>query len=144
MYFMDSSRSDWRKGFNRSAMTFLTRSFWSVSYTHLADGRTAKVKLLDLQEKTDTMAHAVREARVKVEVNGAQAWLTSATYHLPQAVGGVQIDCPITRGYNANSGEDSWGLVKDARLRLWPAGAPWIGPVSYTHLDVYKRQAEQC
>ena len=91
-----------------------------------ADGKTAKVKLIDLQEKTDSMAKAVREAKVKVEVNGAETWLTSANYHLPQTVGGVQIDCPITLGYNANSGEDSWGLEKDARLRLWPAGAPWI------------------
>jgi hypothetical protein len=57
---------------------------------------------------------------VHVEVNGAEAWLTSANYNLPQSVGGVQIDCPITRGYNADSGEDSWGLEKDARLRLWP------------------------
>ena len=24
------------------------------------------------------------------------------------------MDCPITRGYNANSGRDSWGLEKDA------------------------------
>ncbi|MBB5035550.1 PKD domain-containing protein [Prosthecobacter vanneervenii] len=99
----------------------------------LADGSVAQVKLLDLQEKTDTMAHAVRQARVKVAVNGAEVWLTSANYHLPQSVGGVQIDCPITRGYNANSGEDSWGLVADARLRLWPAGAPWIEPGTFVY-----------
>ena len=36
--------------------------------------------------------------------------------------GGVQVDCPITGGYRSNSGEDLWGLVKDARIRLWPAG----------------------
>jgi murein DD-endopeptidase MepM/ murein hydrolase activator NlpD len=98
-----------------------------------AGGATAKVKLLDLQEKVDSMAKAVREARVKVEVNGSQIWLTSANYNLPQSVGGVQIDCPITRGYNANSGEDSWGLEKDARLRLWPAGAPWIEPGTFVY-----------
>jgi murein DD-endopeptidase MepM/ murein hydrolase activator NlpD len=98
-----------------------------------ADGRTAHVKLLELEEKTDSMSHAVREARVKVEVNGAQAWLTSANYQLPQPLGGVQIDCPITRGYNANSGEDSWGLEKDARLRLWPAGSPWIEPGTFVY-----------
>lgn len=99
----------------------------------LADGSTAKVTLLDLQEKTDSMAKAVREAKVKVQVNGAEAWLTSANYNLPQTVGGVQIDCPITRGYNANSGEDSWGLEKDARLRLWPAGSPWIEPGTFVY-----------
>jgi murein DD-endopeptidase MepM/ murein hydrolase activator NlpD len=99
----------------------------------LADGSVAKVKLLDVQEKRDSMAKAVREAKVKVEVNGAEAWLTSANYNLPQPVGGVQIDCPITRGYNADSGEDSWSLEKDARLRLWPAGSPWINPGTFVY-----------
>ena len=99
----------------------------------LADGSVAKVKLLDVQEKRDSMAKAVREAKVKVEVNGIGAWITSANYNLPQLLGGVQIDCPITRGYNANSGEDSWGLEKDARLRLWPAGAPWINPGTFVY-----------
>jgi len=98
-----------------------------------ADGSTARVKLLELDEKVDSMSHAVREAKVKVEVNGVQAWLTSANYHLPQNLGGVQIDCPITRGYNANSGEDSWGLEKDARLRLWLAGSPWIEPGTFVY-----------
>ncbi len=97
----------------------------------LADGKLAKVRLLDLQEKVDSMAGAVREAKVTVEVNGEKAVLSSANYQLPQAVGGVQVDCPITRGYNANSGEDSWGLEKDARLGLWPAGSPWIEPDTY-------------
>ncbi|HBJ86680.1 MAG TPA: hypothetical protein DDZ88_23055 [Verrucomicrobiales bacterium] len=99
----------------------------------LADGSTAKVKLLDVQEKRDSMAKAVREAKVMVEVNGTEAWLTSANYNLPQTVGGVQIDCPITRGYNADSGQDSWGLEKDARLRLWPAKSPWINPGTFVY-----------
>jgi murein DD-endopeptidase MepM/ murein hydrolase activator NlpD len=99
----------------------------------LADGSRTNVKLLDVQEKLDSMSAAVREARVKIEINGKEAWLTSANYNLPQAVGGVQVDCPITRGYNANSGEDSWGLEKDARLRLWPAGSPWIEPGTFVY-----------
>ena len=73
----------------------------------LADGNKAKAKLLDVQEKLDSMSAAVREAKVRIELNGKEAWLTSANYNLPQTVGGVQVDCPITRGYNANSGEDS-------------------------------------
>lgn len=99
----------------------------------LADGSKARVKLLDVQEQLDSMSAAVREARVKIEINGKEAWLTSANYNLPQTVGGVQVDCPITRGHNANSGEDSWGLEKDARLRLWPAGAPWIEPGTFVY-----------
>lgn len=99
----------------------------------LADGSTARVKLLDVQERRDSMSKAVREARVKVQVNGAAGWLTSANYNLPQTIGGVQIDCPITRGYNADSGTESWGLEKDARLRLWPNGAPWIEPGTFVY-----------
>ncbi|WP_395716680.1 PKD domain-containing protein [Prosthecobacter sp.] len=99
----------------------------------LADQSIAKVKLLKLDEKTDSMAKAVREAKVLVEVNGEQKCLTSANYNLPQLVGGVQIDCPITRGYKANSGEDSWGLEKDARLRLWSKNAPWIEPGTFVY-----------
>ena len=30
-------------------------------------------------------------------------------------------------------------VVDKSRLRLWVAGM-YLGPVSYTHLDVYKRQ----
>ena len=99
----------------------------------LANGSVAKVKLVALDEKTDSMAKAVREAKVTIEVNGEKAVLSSANYHLPRMVGGVQVDCPITRGYNANSGEDSWGLEKDARLRLWPAGSPWIEPGTFVY-----------
>lgn len=99
----------------------------------LADGQTVHVELLDVQETADSMSKAVREAKARVKVNGAETWLTSANYNLPQTVAGVQIDCPITRGYNANSGEDAWGLVKDARLRLWPAGSPWIEPGTFLY-----------
>jgi murein DD-endopeptidase MepM/ murein hydrolase activator NlpD len=94
----------------------------------LADGSTATLKLLELKERVDTMSAAVREARVRIELNGETLWLGSANYHLPVQAGGAQVDCPVTRGYNANSTRDSWGLQKDARLRLWPAGSPWIEP----------------
>ena len=65
---------------------------------------------------------------MKVEVNGKPVTLTSGNYHLPVPAGGVQVDCPVTGGYRSNSSEDPWGLVKDARIRLWPAGSPWIEP----------------
>lgn len=99
----------------------------------LADGQMVHVELLDVQETVDSMSKAVREAKVRVKVNGAETWLTSANYNLPQTIAGVQMDCPITHGYNANSGEDSWGLEKDARLRLWPAGSPWIAPGTFLY-----------
>lgn len=99
----------------------------------LADGATVRVRLLDLQETRDTINQAVRAARVSVEIDGRPATLASGNYHLPVTVGRVQIDCSITRGYYANSGSDSWGLVKAARVRLWPAGSPWIEPETFVY-----------
>lgn len=99
----------------------------------LADGAKVSARLIDLREERDSMSGAVRVARVKVSVNGAEAWLTSANYNLPLTVGGAQVDCPITKGYNSNSGTDSWGLLKDARLRFWPAGSPWMEPGTFVY-----------
>src|SRR5262249_5272513 len=101
----------------------------------LADGTSARVKLLDVEEERDGVRSAIRQARVRVEVNGQATTLVSANYRLPIAVGGVQIDCPVTRGYykNCDPFEDSWGLGKDARLRLWPAGSPWAAPGTFAY-----------
>jgi murein DD-endopeptidase MepM/ murein hydrolase activator NlpD len=99
----------------------------------LAGGNTATVKLLAVDERRDPFRSAVREAKVKVEVNGETVTLASGNYQLPVAAGRVQLDCPITRGYRSNSTEDLWGLVADARIRLWPAGSPWIEPASFAY-----------
>jgi len=100
----------------------------------LADGSLARLKLLDLQETRDKLRNAVRALRVKVEVNGQTVTLASAMYQLPVTVAGVQIDCPITRGLTDNSSKQNvWGLTKDARFRLWPAGSPWIEPGTFTY-----------
>src|SRR6185312_10867045 len=80
----------------------------------LANGTKARVKLLRLDETRDLLRDAVREARVQIELNGQSLVLTSATYHLPVAFAGIQIDCPITKGHVANSSEgNAWGLLKD-------------------------------
>jgi murein DD-endopeptidase MepM/ murein hydrolase activator NlpD len=97
----------------------------------LSDGSTVRVKLLVVEETRDALRDAIRVARVKIAINGKTATLTSANYNLPVTVGGVQVDCPITKGYYTNSGSDSWGLAKDARLRLWPAGSPWTQPGTF-------------
>jgi murein DD-endopeptidase MepM/ murein hydrolase activator NlpD len=94
----------------------------------LANGNKVKVKLLDVQEERDSLRRAIRRATVKVEINGTPATLTSGTYHLPTTVGDVQIDCPVTKGYydRHDTFEDSWGLEKDARLRIWAKDSPWM------------------
>jgi len=100
----------------------------------LANGTKARVKLLRLEETLDALRDAVRQARVQIELNGQPLVLTSATYHLPVTFAGVQIDCPITRGHVTNSSEgNAWGLLKDARLRFWPTGSPWIEPGTFVY-----------
>src|SRR5688572_27445628 len=99
----------------------------------LSDGTSVRVKLLDLKETLDEVNNAVRRAEVKVEVNGKAATLTSGNYRLPTAVAGVQIDCPITKGYLAKARKNVWGLLKDARFRVWPAGSPWIPPGTFLY-----------
>jgi murein DD-endopeptidase MepM/ murein hydrolase activator NlpD len=103
------------------------------SAVELCDGSKAIVKLLAVDETRDKIRSAMRKAKAKVSVNGQTVELTSATYHLPTTVAGIQVDCPITRGYVTNSNQDHWGLVKAARLRLWPAGSPWIEPGTFVY-----------
>lgn len=97
----------------------------------LADGSSASVELQTLTEKRDSLRDAIREARVEIVLNGKPAALIAGNYQLPITVGGVRIDCSITRGYLSNSGRDSWGLKKDARFRLWPAGSPLMRPGTF-------------
>jgi hypothetical protein len=41
----------------------------------------------------------------------------------------------VTTRYSENCDpfEDSWGLDKGARLRLWPAGSPWTAPGTFAY-----------
>ena len=103
----------------------------------LCDGKTAIVKLLDLQETRDSLRNAVRQARVTVEVNGRRVTLTAAYYRLPVTVGDVAIDCAVTKGC-VQEGKNPWALDADARLRLWPAESPWIRPGTFTYPTVQR------
>jgi murein DD-endopeptidase MepM/ murein hydrolase activator NlpD len=99
----------------------------------LSNGKIAAVKLLAVHETRDSLRAAVRSAEVEVEIDGARARLACGNYTLPVRAGAVQADCNITKGYYGNSGSDQWGLEKDARIRLWPAGSPWMPPGSMTY-----------
>ena len=97
------------------------------------DGKSATVKLLSTGETRDRVRSAIRDARVEVEVNGARATLSCGNYRLPVAVGGAQVDCAVTKAYYGDSNADHWALVKDARLRLWPAGSPYMPAGSFVY-----------
>ncbi|MHC4464756.1 MAG: hypothetical protein ACYS30_25500 [Planctomycetota bacterium] len=61
----------------------------------LHDGSKIGIKLLT----RDSIRNAVRRAVVTVKVNAQTISLVSSTYHLPVTAAGVQIDCPVTKGY---------------------------------------------
>ena len=99
----------------------------------VADGKSVTVKLLSTSETRDRVRSAIRDARVDVEINGASATLSCGNYRLPVAVGGVQVDCDVTKAYYRDTNADHWALVKDARLRLWPAKSPYMPAGSFVY-----------
>ncbi len=105
----------------------------TTTRVQLADGNTATVKLLSTSETRDKVRPAIREARAEVDINGARATLVCGNYHLPTVVGDVQADCPVIKAYYQDTNSDHWALVKDARVRLWPAHSPWMPPASFVY-----------
>ncbi len=99
----------------------------------LRDGTGVRVRLIGREDVRDTVTHAVRTATARVSVNGREIMLHCGTYNLPVAAGGVQLDCAVTRGLMDNARANVWALDKDARLRLWPAGSPWLEPGTYVY-----------
>lgn len=99
----------------------------------LSNGATARIALLERSETADTVRGAVRRARVRVRANREELWLECGNYHLPVTAGGVQIDCSVTKGFLVNSRDNRWGIEKDARLRVWPAGSPFLKPGTYVY-----------
>jgi murein DD-endopeptidase MepM/ murein hydrolase activator NlpD len=99
----------------------------------LQSGTKARIELLERAEVSDSVRGAVRHARVRVKVNGQEVQLECGNYNLPVTVAGVQVDCAMTKGLLGNTRTDPWGLVKDARLRLWPAGSPFMPPGAYVY-----------
>ncbi len=99
----------------------------------LQDGTVVAVELLGRTEVCDSLREAVRQATVRLRVNGVQNVLECANYSLPKTVGSVRIDCEITRGYLTNSRANPWALEKDARLRLWPADSSFLPAGTYRY-----------
>ena len=99
----------------------------------LSNGRTVAVRLVDLAEVRDDVTDGVGWARVTVEVDGKRVEIASSPYGLKMEFEGVQLDSPITGGYLDKANGNMWALDKDARIRLWPKGSPWINPGTFTY-----------
>lgn len=92
----------------------------------LSNGQTVKLRLMQISGSKDSVNNSVRRAGVKLELNGEVVDLPSGNYHLPRTVGKFQVDCPITSDYLEMARKNVWALHKDARIRIWPAGSPWL------------------
>ena len=57
------------------------------------------VTLHKISERRDAIRHAVRSARADIEINGQKMSLTVGNYRLPQKLGCIWIDCPVTSGF---------------------------------------------
>ncbi len=97
------------------------------------EARGAQIKLLGVEETKDAIAGAIRRAEATLAVDGETVRLECGNYHLPRTVGRVQLDCPVTGGYKANATSDFWKLRKDARIRVWAAGASWLPPGAWQY-----------
>jgi murein DD-endopeptidase MepM/ murein hydrolase activator NlpD len=105
----------------------------ATEQVHLPNGASATVKLLSTAETRDKVRSAIRDARVEVEIDGTRATLSCGNYRLPVTVASVQVDCPVTKAYYRDTNRDHWALVKDVRLRLWPAGSLFMPPGSFVY-----------
>jgi len=89
----------------------------------LSAGKSATVRLLSTSESRDRVRSAIRDARVDVEINGAIATLSCGNYRLPVAVGGVQVDCEITKAYYRDTKaaliENALSIGRPARVRAF-------------------------
>ena len=97
----------------------------------LPDGSVKSIQLKAVDETVDPIRKAVREAMVKIIVDGEQATIPTALYTMPQIVNGVKLDCALTKGFPGNSSHgNAWGFPadKDARLRFWAPDAPLFEP----------------
>ncbi len=92
----------------------------------LHNKKEVKVTLEEINEIRDSVRNAIRDVRVKIDVDGKKVILNSGNYNLPVSVGEIAIDCPVTGNYIINSNRDSWSLGKDARLRIWSRNTPFI------------------
>lgn len=99
----------------------------------LSDSSQVEIKLLDITEKTDPAVKALRCATVHLQINDKPLDLISGNYQLPITFGKIQIDAPVVKSYVERSGRNSWGIQKDARLRLWPKGTPWMTPGTFVY-----------
>jgi murein DD-endopeptidase MepM/ murein hydrolase activator NlpD len=93
----------------------------------------SSIALVSTSAERDALQGAVRKALAKVKVDGRVLDLECGNYNLPVRAGKVQVDCPVTSAYLANSTIDHWRLEKEARIRVWPSDSPFMTPDEFSY-----------
>ncbi len=91
----------------------------------------AKLTLISVNEPLGEVWKEISRAEVNVSVDGEEVTLVAGVYRLPERVGSVQLDCPVTGGLRDTSHIDHWALEKGARIRVWAGDASWINPGTF-------------
>lgn len=97
----------------------------------LKNNDIVELSLLGITEIRDSVRNAIRDAYVKISVDGEEKTIHCGNYHLPVVVGKIQIDCPAIKGYYSNASNDLWKLSKDARFRIWEKGSDYAEPATF-------------
>ena len=98
-------------------------------------GRVHRIRLLEVTEIPDRIRGIIRNPSITIEVDGERAVVPAALYTMPRVIGGVKLDCAVTRGVAGAllKYKDVFGLDKDARIRCWAPDACLFGdrPMTY-------------
>jgi murein DD-endopeptidase MepM/ murein hydrolase activator NlpD len=93
----------------------------------------SSIALVSTSAERDLAQSAVRRANARIKVDGRTLELECGNYNLPVKSGKVQVDCTVTSHYLANSTIDHWGMETAARIRVWPAGSPFMTPDEFSY-----------
>ena len=130
--FSRSSRFTPHLSSSSCQLILLSSMGWSVPYTHLADSSVTTSRL----SPTPSRSSPVRSGRIRA-TSPTVAWCRKSK---------------SSKGCSMQANKSSWRPMPDARVNLSSytstiiRAAPLLScacgsaPVSYTHLDVYKRQ----
>ncbi|MDO5580759.1 MAG: peptidoglycan DD-metalloendopeptidase family protein [Planctomycetia bacterium] len=98
----------------------------------LSNGEKITIKLLDREIERDPAVEAIRSVRIRLSVNGKPAEIFCGNYHRPVLTAGVQLECPAIKELDLEGGSSYYRAIeKDARIRIWPKGSPWIAPGTF-------------
>jgi hypothetical protein len=84
----------------------------------LKSGDKRRVRVVSVQDHSDSVINLVRRSDVRVEIDGRPLDLVTTPYVMPTAIAGLRIQADTTSGYGS--------IAKRVQLSLWDAGDPIV------------------